>query len=133
VNITIYKEYLRWRDAKKELEGRLAEVKERMTFFEDLILEDMAEEGVDKVSVDGTLIFPKRQMYASAPVITEELRAALAEEHATDLVAETINSQRLSGFVREYMAQKELHDIEQLPEWMRNNMNIHVRASIGTR
>lgn len=133
MNIEIFRQYLTLKDQKADLEAELKTVVERIAFFENLILEEFVDNGIDSLRVDGRLVFPKQQMYASVPALTKEVKQGLMAEGAADLISESVNSQRLSGFVREYMKEKGITEIAGLPEWMKNGFNIYEKVSLGVR
>ena len=133
MNMEVFRQYLVWKDRKADLERELEETKERMNFFQDLIMDELVENGVDSVRVDGRNIFPKRQLFASPIALTDEFKALLRTEGVGDLITETVNGQRLSGFVREYMRDKEIHDVKDLPEWMKDNIAIAEKVTLGVR
>lgn len=133
MNLEVFRQYLALKQEKSDLEQQLETVKERMQFFQDLIMDELVENGVDSVRVDGKNVFPKRQLFASASVLTQDFKQALIESGAVDLVQETVNSQRLSGFVREYMRDNDIAEVTGLPEWMKNGMNITEKVTLGVR
>lgn len=133
MNMEVFKQYLFWKDKKTDAEREVEEAKERMEFFQGLIMDELVENGVDKVSVDGRLIFPKRQLFASAMSLTDEFRQALADNGATDLVQESINGQRLSAFVREMMRDNGIEEVSGLPDWVKNNVKVSEKVTLGVR
>lgn len=133
MNMEVFKQYLFWKDKKTDAEREADEAKERMEFFQGLIMDELVENGVDKVSVDGRLIFPKRQLFASAMSLTDEFRQALADNGATDLVQESINGQRLSAFVREMMRDNGIEEVSGLPDWVKNNVKVSEKVTLGVR
>jgi hypothetical protein len=133
MNIEIFRQYLSLKDKKADLDAETKEVTDRLAFFENLILEEFVDNGIDSLRVDGRLVFPKRQLYASLPALTREVKAGLMAEGAADLITETVNGQRLSGFVREYMKEKGIDDITALPVWMKDGFNIYEKVSLGVR
>lgn len=133
MNMEVFKQYLFWKDKKTDAEREVDEAKERMEFFQGLIMDELVENGVDKVSVDGRLIFPKRQLFASAMSLTDEFRQALADNGATDLVQESINGQRLSAFVREMMRDNGIEEVSGLPDWVKNNVKVSEKVTLGVR
>jgi hypothetical protein len=65
--------------------------------------------------------------------MTDETKQNLRDVGAADLIQETVNGQRLSAFVREYMKENSLDDTSKLPEWMKNNFSITEKVSLGVR
>lgn len=133
MNLEVFKQYLLLKDAKADLEAELEKVKERMQLFQELIMEEFVENGVDKLSVDGRLVFPKSQLYASCRALTEEVKSELRSEGAADLIQEAVNGQRLSSYVREYMRDNDIKELTGLPDWMKNNFSITEKVTIGVR
>lgn len=133
MNIEVFRHYLTWKDKKAELENDLDEAKERMEFFQNLIMDELVDNGVDSMRVDGRLVFPKKQMFVSAGSMTDETKQNLRDVGASDLIQETVNGQRLSAFVREYMKENSLDDTAKLPDWMKNNFSITEKVSLGVR
>lgn len=133
MNIEIFRQYLTLKDRKAALDAEMKEVNERLAFFENLILEEFVDNGIDSLRVDGRLVFPKQQMFASLPALTHEVKQGLMAEGAADLITESVNAQRLSGFVREYMKEKSIDNITGLPDWMKNGFNIYEKVTLGVR
>ena len=133
MNIEVFRHYLTWKDKKAELERDLDEAKERMEFFQNLIMDELVDNGVDSMRVDGRLVFPKKQMFVSAGAMTDDTKQNLRDVGAGDLIQETVNGQRLSAFVREYMKENSFDDTSKLPDWMKNNFSITEKVSLGVR
>lgn len=112
----------------------LKEAADRKTYLEGLKKElaakihtMLAAEGVGKVNVRGVTVAPKRTMRASSadmPALIEALKA----EGLDALVGETVNAQRLTGFVNEFDPHRmcgvdELYD--RLPEGVRDFIRLY--------
>jgi hypothetical protein len=91
---------------RKDLETEVDTLKETLTKLEESLLTRMGDEGVVSLKVDTAggrfTLFPKRQLWSSCiPGHEQELHDGLRALDLGDLVKESVNSQRLSSYVRE--------------------------------
>lgn len=91
---------------RKELESQVDEIKNTLVKLEENLLTRMGDEGIESMKVNTTsgkfTLFPKRQLWSTCiPGHEHELSEGLKKLGMGDLVKETVNSQRLSSYVRE--------------------------------
>lgn len=95
----------------------------------------LAAEGIGKVNVFGTTVFPVRKMRASSrgmPALIEAFKA----EGLDAMVKETVNASTLTGFVNEFDPDRmcsadELR--EKLPLMLRDHINLFEDMTLGVR
>ena len=89
--------------AKKALEAKAKQFIERLNELEPIILEKMAEEGVDSMKMMGSNVHIKERVWAKIVAESrEEAVQAVKEAGFADLVKEDFNLNQLSAFVSEY-------------------------------
>lgn len=82
---------------KREIEAWLNEVKQQIAEIEEDVLEDMAEDGVDKITVDNYTLYPRRDVYPS-PVDQQQAIETLREHGLDDFVETKVATQRFRGW-----------------------------------
>lgn len=93
------RQYVQYVHEKQRLEASLKLVKEQMDELEPRVLDHMANNGVQRMTVDGITLHIRRELWARAtsPEAPDVLRA-----HDLGFMArETVNAQTLSAWVRE--------------------------------
>lgn len=133
MNTELFRQYLALKDRRAALESEVEEIKDKMLMLTDQIMNELVDNGVDNIKVDGRTIYPKKQLYASASRLTDQLKAELEREGATDLIEEKINANRLSAFIREYMRENGINELSGLPGWMKTDVSITEKVSLGVR
>lgn len=133
MNTELFRQYLALKDRRATLESEVEEIKDKMLMLTDQIMNELIDNGVDNIKVDGRTIYPKKQLYASASRLTDQLKTELEREGATDLIEEKINGNRLSAFIREYMREKGINELSGLPGWMQTDVSITEKVSLGVR
>ncbi len=118
------------KERKKELD---AESKDNNAEIErlDLALSDaMAEAELDRFSRNGSTFYLNTRLFAS-PIAgkKEELFQALKDKGYGSLVCETVNSNTLSSFVKEQMAENG----DEVPEWLSEKISTFEKVSVGIR
>ena len=91
---------------RKNLEAEVDTLKETLTKLEAELLARMGDEGVTQLKVETDegefTLFPKRTLWSSCiPGHETELNDGLRVLGMGDLVKESVNSQRLSSYIRE--------------------------------
>lgn len=88
---------------KRELEAELRQVQDRLNELEPGLVDMFSEEGIQRTTVDGYTAYLQEEVWAS-PLNGDiaALCAALKEAGFGDMVAETVNRQTLSAWVREH-------------------------------
>ena len=126
------------------LADRIKELKERKAELADTVKEnnseiEQAEIQLSQLMVStetqsfqraGTLFYLTTKTYASAnKEQKDDLFDVLREEGYGSLIAETINANSLSAFVKEQMADND--DI--LPDWLEGKVNVFDKVTVGIR
>ena len=118
---------------RKAAEELVEGLKEKLTKLEAELLTRMGDEGVASLKVDTPegrfTLFPKRQLWSSCiPGHEQELHDGLRALGMGDLVKESVNSQRLSSYVRELDAVGHM-----VPPEVANAIKVTERFTIGVR
>lgn len=96
-------EYIAAYRAKKDLERKTKPYTEELNRLEPIILEQMAEEGVDSIKMMGSNVHIKERVWAKIVAVNrEEAVQAVKDAGFLDLVKEDFNLNQLSSFVSEY-------------------------------
>lgn len=96
------KRYVRLDTERKELETKIARVKDKQKECEETLKRQFEKAGVQSVKVDGNSVYIMRQLWASAKDGDRQaVCAALKKGGMEDYVAENFNTQSLSAYVRE--------------------------------
>jgi hypothetical protein len=113
VNTDRLKEYARLRRVEKELGTEASAIKEQADTLEQELLEEFAESGLQKMTVDGSTIYLRRDLWASRINGATALDVCEAFEKAglTQFVTTNYNSNTVSAWLREIDASG-----EQMPE-----------------
>ena len=118
---------------RKNLEAEVDTLKETLTKLEAELLARMGDEGVAQLKVETDegkfTLFPKRTLWSSCiPGHETELNDGLRALGMGDLVKESVNSQRLSSYIREL-------DIvgQAVPAEIINAVKISERFTVGVR
>lgn len=148
MNTAKLKAFLDLNRKKRELQERLDEVQGQLTKLEQELLSEFEQAGVEKLTVDGATVYIHTQLWAgvakSGDVATEEDKRrameALRASGLDDYVYETFNTNSLSAYVREQLAQAPLEIRmdparwhEALPEPLHGAITITERQSLRVR
>lgn len=109
---------------KREIEAWLKETKEAIQDLEADLLEEMAEEGVDRLTVDGLTLYPRREVYPS-PIDPEAAITALRSHGLDDFIETRVNTNRLRSWWSEHEAE------DTIPEDVAAVFNPNERYRIG--
>ena len=117
------------KDRKKALDNELKAVNARITEVEEQLASKMVEEEIQSFQRSGRTFYVTTKVFANVvPDRKTELFTWLKENGFGDMVQETVNSQTLSAWVREQLA-----DSDQLPEGLDELINVYEKASVGVR
>ena len=125
------------REKKKMLEDQVKANNAEIDSIEEQLVQSMLDEEMQNFNRAGTLFYLNTKVFASAvPEKKAELYEALKENGFADVVVETVNSQTLSGLVKEQIA--EIDEIDDngkpvLPEWLNGLVSTYEKQSIGMR
>lgn len=87
---------------KRELDDALKNVKRQLDELEPLLLEQMTEEGIQSVKVNGLTLYLKRQLWAGAADGNYDAACdALIAEGLAEFVQRRFNTNTVSAYVRE--------------------------------
>jgi hypothetical protein len=110
----LFKRYAELADQKDDLKLKLSQTQQEMDRLENVLINEMIDNDMDKASVGGRSFSPYTQIWAKVRD-KSKLGEALRETGHGDLVSESVNHQSLSALVREF------YDSENgLPEAWRN-------------
>ncbi len=121
---------------KKELKVHLRTVQSELDILEPEVLEAFIEEGVDSIKVDGRTVSPKAQVWVSpkredwetADEAYERACGALAACGLGQFTGQRFNSQMVSSYVREILAEG-----SELPSELEEVLNITERHTVSVR
>jgi len=136
MDTSLYKRFVELNHEIARIKDTLSDLQERKRHMMDSILAEFAEEGIDqmRVEVDGETftIYPNEILRAKAFAGDQERLGDVLEKigHG-DLVRRTINSQTLSAFVRETLAEGPLP--AELQEALDLTFDCDVRMRRATR
>jgi len=112
---------------KKQLEWDLQRIKDEMTAVETDIIDDLIDNDVDKVSVRGRLLYPKRQVVANVHNKQAAIEA-IKKAGLTEYVGESYNANQISAYLRECDAEG-----RELPEEFRGIIEPYEKVKLGIR
>lgn len=124
------KRWVALREQKLRLEAELKRVKSDMSDLEADVLEDLADEGIQRFTIDGTTLYQRRLLKANRHPDAEmqDLVAALDTVGQGHLASQTVNANTLSAWVRE------LEDAgEELPDEVDDLIVVHEIFQLGAR
>ena len=91
---------------------------------------EMASSETQSFNRSGTLFYLCTKLYASAVKENKaELYEALKNEGYGSLITETVNTNSLSAFVKEQMADND----DVLPDWLEGKVNVFDKVTVGIR
>jgi len=101
------KRYISLHRRLENKEGEINELKAQIAELALKLLKNMTNAGMKRCTLDGSTIYVKRTLYASAggnmPALVAAFKAAAEEDPSLEpMVSETVNGQRLSAWAREY-------------------------------
>lgn len=96
-------EYVRLRTLQKEAEATAEDYKSQADALQDILLEQFAEEGVQKVSVNGVTTYLRRDLWAKVEegASREQVVEGLKACGMGQFVSETYNTQTVSAWLRD--------------------------------
>lgn len=126
------REYVEKDRRKRELTTELAAAHARLLVLEEYLKHQFAEMGQSSAKVDGTTVFLRADLYASAvDHDTDGLYRGLREAGYGDAVKETVNHQTLQSIVREWPRGEDGHI--QIPEPLEGKIKVSTVYRIRTR
>ena len=137
--------FLKLDQAIKRKEGEVEKMKEELGPVHDELLQRFQSEGTRSLSTqNGSTVYINRQLWASGSVEDKSVMLAVLKEHpdTKDLVKENVNTQTLSGYVREKIEEhfgkeqtlkNETELLEALPLPLRTVLKITERFQLKAR
>ena len=137
--------FLKLDQAIKRKEGEVEKMKEELGPVHDELLQRFQSEGTRSLSTqNGSTVYINRQLWASGSVEDKSVMLAVLKEHpdTKDLVKENVNTQTLSGYVREKIEEhfgkeqtlkNETELLEALPIPLRTVLKITERFQLKAR
>jgi hypothetical protein len=96
----IMKRYVSLDKRRRKLDAELKTVKTQLQELEPTVLEQMTKAETKKLSINGVLLYIKRQIWAKALENKQDTIAAI-KEHMPEYIGENYNSNSLSAWLRE--------------------------------
>ena len=118
------------KEAKAEVDKRSKELGAKIEELDRALSDAMAEVELDNFTHSGYTFYLKSRLFAS-PISGKKdaLMDALKGNGFGSLVVETVNSNTLSSFIKEQMAEND----DEIPEWLKENVNTFEKVSVGIR
>ena len=134
--IELLQKFIQLQYDKKGLEEELEEIKGSLKTISDQAIELMAENGVQKTTIEGNTVYIHEQIWASInPEDKEAAFEAMRANDLGDLIKETVNTNTLSSWVRDYI--KETNEgmmfIESKDECVPEELRGHIKVSNVTQ
>lgn len=125
--IDALKKILNLDDEKKRLDARIKEIRAERAVLEETLMNEFAENGINQMKVDGKTVYLTRELWAS-PKDKDQSFNYLKLIGLGDYVAETVNSNSISAFVREMEKSQ-----EPLPDGFEDHFRVSEVFKIKTR
>lgn len=113
---------------KRELEEKLRTAKEQLAQLEPLLIDEMRSNQMDKLHIDGQVLFMHRILVTKPSKDRDDVCAALRSDNLEDLLSNSYNANKLSAWVRETLAGG-----EQLPPALSKAVQVEEIVSIRGR
>ena len=118
------------KDRKKELDAQVKETNAEIEQLDSQLSDLMAEQEVERFSRNGSTFYLNTRLFVSpAAGCRDDLMRALKDNGYGSLVAETVNSNTLSSFVREQKAANE----DEIPAWLEPLISAYEKVTVGVR
>ena len=101
MNTEIMKQFAKLDSRRAALEAELKEVKERIKEVEPQVLDEMTQNEVSNIRIDGRTIYVQSQIWGRKKAPNETIVKALRDAGLEDFVSEGFNMQSISAFIRE--------------------------------
>ena len=129
MNLQKLQRFVKIEHERRELEGKLAVLKQEKDLLETELLEIFEGSGVQSTKVDGLTVYIHRQLWALAKDGEKgKVCDALEGAGLQDFIQRTYNTQTLSAYVRELQ-----RNGETLPPDVAGTLNIEEKYSLRTR
>ena len=106
MDIQPIKEFTELEARKNDLETELARIKARITVLDPIIQDELINNEINQIKVNGRTVFLHKQIWAGSPIEGESIDrdkaiAALLMAGLDDFVKKGYNTNSLSGYLRE--------------------------------
>jgi hypothetical protein len=102
MNMELLRKYNSLTLQKRDLQAQLRDIDEQLKPLEDRVLNELIEEGVQRLNVDGVTTYIRHDIYPSYPQGKEEaVKLLKRSRNYRSLVQETVNHQTLCSALRE--------------------------------
>ena len=112
MNTEAIKAFIELRLEKATLKTRLSIIEEEIRKAERPIIDGLANEGVDRITLDGFTVSTRRNLRGSAGGNMPGLIRALKSVNLDVLVSETVNASRLTAWVKEFDEHSNMSPVE---------------------
>ncbi len=102
-NIKTADAYVKLNQKKKELEDKVKAIKVQIAAMEEGMIKYFQDHGLQSLNSSGSTVYLQRQLFASL-TDKEAAHAKLREHGHGELVNDNVNSQQLSAWIRELIA-----------------------------
>ncbi len=126
--VALLQEFVNMDKQKRELDTDLKQIKKRLEELEPVLLDQLAQAGIQNMKIDGVTVYILRQLWAQALASNEEICEALRAAGLQDYVKEGYNSQSISAYFRELEKQD-----EPLPSELAGKIGTTEKFSLRTR
>jgi len=117
-------------ERKKELEAEIKQVNAEISRLDETLSSLMSTVEMQNFTYAGSLFYVNTRFRANPKAgLRDELFSALRHEGHGGMITETINSNTLSSFVKEQMAEND----DELPDWLTGLVSISKTPTIGVR
>lgn len=131
---------------KASLEAEVKEINKKIENLQEVLLEEAFEEGIDKMTVSigndenghpiKRTVYLQRKVWAGHNGDQEQLNEALRQAGLEEYIKETVNTNSLSAFVREYDPEHNLDPESiksKLPEPLRDVIKVSEQHKLISR
>lgn len=117
-------------DRKKTLEENLRQVNAEIRRLDAALSGLMSSVEMQNFTHAGMLFYVNTRVHANPKAgLRDELHSALRKKGHGGMITETINSNTLTSFVKEQMAENN----DEMPEWLAGFINLSKTPTIGVR
>lgn len=120
------REWAKLANKKIQLKADLAKIIERMTEIGPALIDNLASEGIPRLTIEGRTVFPKEIIYAKITNKEDAIRV-LRDAGLNDFISEGYNTNSISAYVREIDRNE-----EELPEAFGDTIKIGKKFDLSS-
>ncbi len=126
--IEAMEEFIRIDERVKEVQRELAELKKSRSDVEKIVVEQMAVNAVDRMTIKGKTLSQRREISVSAkdPVLLEQVLNYHGYKHCIG-----VKPQTLKATIREYMGDE--RDVDNIPEELLGAIDLYQFTKLSVR